>query len=65
MMLLLEIYEKKQVNDQHLQYVHEDQNQLNVLVNNVLMDVPKRKHKQIKEKQQNKFILVHDAFHVI
>jgi len=50
MMLLLEIYEKKQVNDQHLQYVHEDQNQLNVLVNNVLMDVPKRKHKQINEK---------------
>jgi hypothetical protein len=64
-MLLLEIYEKKQVNDQHLQYVHEDQNQLNVLVNNVLMDVPKRKYKQIKKKQQNKFILVHDAFHVI
>lgn len=40
MMLMLNLYEKNLINDHHLQYVHEDQNQLNELVNIVLMDVP-------------------------
>ncbi len=41
MMLRLNLYEKNLINDQHLQYENEDQNQVNEQVNNVLMDVPK------------------------
>jgi hypothetical protein len=39
---MLKICEENLIDDHHLQYVHEGQNQLNVLVNNVLMAVPNR-----------------------
>jgi hypothetical protein len=45
MMLVLNEYEMNLINVHHLQYVHEDQNQVNELVNNVLMDVPLIKNK--------------------
>jgi hypothetical protein len=40
MLLMLHEYVMYLINVQHLQYVHEDQNQVNEQVNNVLMDVP-------------------------
>ncbi len=40
MMLVLYEYVKNLINDQHLRYVPEDQNQVNVWEDNVLMDVP-------------------------
>ena len=65
MMLMLNLYEKNLINDHHLQYVHEDQNQLNELVDIVLMDVPLFKKLLNQIKTMNFYLPAFDFFRVI
>jgi hypothetical protein len=64
MMLMLYEYEENLRNVQHLQYVHEDRNQVNVWVNNVLMDVPvfNRKKKDFIKIREKMYIYLYAIF---